>query len=259
MIITLPQLAIFMLVMGRVVGLFVSAPFLDTKQILSPAKIALVIWLSGLIIFAIPLSAKVPQDPFGFIFAMVTEFLVGVMLGFVSNIFLAGIEMAGSLMDTQAGLSVASVLDPSSGQNAALLQQWFKWIAMIIFVIVGGDRMLIEAIYKSFFLIPVGHPVNLSAGAYEIMGLFKNIFLIGVQLSAPILLVVFIVDYAFGIMNRVAEQINVFQLGFQIKPTVSIFILMTTLPGLVYVMNGILSQVLVYMMQVLKALVLKSA
>jgi flagellar biosynthesis protein FliR len=180
------------------------------------------------------------------------------MLGFVSNIFLAGIELAGSLMDTQAGLSVASVLDPSSGQNAALLQQWFKWIAMIIFLIVGGDRMLLSAIYKSFFILPVGHPVNLSSGSYEIMMLFKNVFLIGCQLSAPILLVVFIVDYAFGIMNRVAEQINVFQLGFQIKPTVSLFVLMSTLPGLIYVITSILSQVLVYMMQVMKALAIKT-
>ena len=57
-------------------------------------------------------------------------------------------------------------------------------------------------------------------------------FFIAFQLAAPIVLVVFIIDFAFGILNRVAEQINVFQLGFQVKPIISVLILLGIMPGL---------------------------
>jgi len=58
-----------------------------------------------------------------------------------------------------------------------------------------------------------------------------DIFMIGVQISAPIMLVVFMIDFGFGMLNKVAEQVNVFQLGFQIKPIVSLTVFLATVPG----------------------------
>ena len=57
-------------------------------------------------------------------------------------------------------------------------------------------------------------------------------FEIGLKLASPIILVIFLVDFSFGILNKVAEQINIFQLGFQLKPTVSIIIFLGIAPGL---------------------------
>ena len=61
----------------------------------------------------------------------------------------------------------------------------------------------------------------------------KEIFLIGTTLAAPVLLVVFLIDFAFGMLNKVAEQVNVFQLGFQVKPSLSLLIVLASIPGLV--------------------------
>ena len=47
------------------------------------------------------------------------DFLIGVMMGFASGLLIAAVESAGTLMDTQAGLSAAAVLDPASGTQQA--------------------------------------------------------------------------------------------------------------------------------------------
>ena len=78
-----------------------------------------------------------------------------------------------------------------------------------------------------------------------------HLFKIGLNLAAPIILVIFIVDFSFGILNKVAEQINVFQLGFQIKPLVSAFIFLGITPGLVFIVIRVLETIMDHTIKVL--------
>ena len=70
------------------------------------------------------------------------------------------------------------------------------------------------------------------AGKY-IANLGTDLFGLALQLSVPILLIVFLVDFSFGMLSRVAPQVNVFQLGFQLKPTISLIIFLAIAPGMI--------------------------
>ena len=76
-----------------------------------------------------------------------------------------------------------------------------------------------------------------------LMHLGTNIFAIALQFAAPILFVVFLIDFCFGMLSKIAPQLNVFQLGFQVKPIISIFILLAIVPGLVDGIYALLEQV----------------
>eukprot|EP01047_Picozoa_sp_COSAG01_P000132 COSAG01_NODE_2_length_63927_cov_1357.611941_17_plen_215_part_00 len=191
-------------------------------------------WLSLLLLFRVPLPEQLPQSEFAFMLALVMEFAFGYLIGFISSLIVTSIEFAGTLMDTQAGLSVAAVLDPGSGQNAALLERLLQQVVIIIFLLVDGHHMILSVLANSFEMFPVGQIFDFSKGAYYVLQFVQEVFLMGLRLAAPILLVVFIVDFGFGLLNRVAEQINIFQLGFQLKPTVSLFVFLLIIPGLVY-------------------------
>lgn len=245
MIISLDQVAVYFLIMIRMVGIVVLAPFFSNKQIFGLGKMAFIMWAAMLFIFVVPIATHPPNTPMTFLFAMLNEFLIGALIGFTADILISGIEFAGALMDTQAGLSVASLLDPSTGRNASLFEQLLKWTTLMMFLNIDGHHMVIAAIQQSFELLPAGAPVNLSEGARFVLGFGKDIFMIGVSLASPIILVVFLVDFAFGMLNRVSEQINIFQLGFQIKPTVSLLIFFAITPGLLSsiltIMDGIMT------------------
>ncbi len=244
MAITLDQIVVFFLVFSRFIGMIGTAPFFSDKQIMSMAKLALVFWTSGLLIFVVPLPETISQSPLSFVLLLVLEFLVGAFIGFTANLMVTALELAGALMDTQAGLSVASLLDPSTGRNAALFELFLKWVAIVIFIQVDGHHMVLSALNSSFTLLPVGVPVDFTLGSQYVLSLGTHLFLTGVKISAPILLVIFIVDFAFGVLNRVAEQINVFQLGFQIKPMVSIVIFLGIAPSLVQVILKLMEDVM---------------
>jgi flagellar biosynthesis protein FliR len=88
--------------------------------------------------------------------------------------------------------------------------------------------------------IPAGAPLNIFNGklTIQLLDLGKEMWLIAIQLSAPVVLLIFISDFTFGIVSRVAPQVNVFMLGFQVKPALGLFALLLSLPLLTrYIAN----------------------
>ncbi|MAH81529.1 MAG: hypothetical protein CMP39_07665 [Rickettsiales bacterium] len=232
MIITFEQVVTFLLVFARFTGLMIYTPLLKNKNLISMGKLALAFWSTTLVIFLIPLPEVLPSNLFALFLATMVDFLIGVMMGFASGLLIASVESAGTLMDTQAGLSAAAVLDPASGTQQALLGNAMNQLATLLFLLLYGHHLVIGALFESFYLIPIGTPVDFTEGSRFLVTLGYDLFFIAFQLAAPIVLVVFIIDFAFGILNRVAEQINVFQLGFQVKPIISVIILLGIMPGL---------------------------
>ncbi len=233
MIVSQEQIVTFFLIFVRIIAVLLLTPGFSGKQIFASGKIAFIFWLSLLLIFVVPLPIKLPGSPLLFFFAIIVEFLIGAMLGFITQLLIVGIEFGGSLMDTQAGLSVASLLDPSTGQTTSILSRLLREIAVLVFLIINGHHVVLGAMVQSFKAIPITSNFNIFEASKFITEVSVDLFIAGVQISAPILLVVFLIDFGFGLLSRVAPQVNVFQLGFQVKPIISIFVLLTILPGMV--------------------------
>ena len=222
MLITAEQLITFSLIFSRMIAMILMAPGFSGKDIFSMGKVVFVFWLSALLIFYIPLPLQFPNTPLLIFFALIIEILIGTLLGFIAQLIVTGMEFAGSLMDTQAGLSVASMLDPSSGQTTTIISKVVRQLGLLVFLIINGHHVIFGTLIQSFSAVPIGSVFDLSRAAQSAIKSGVYIFEIAVQLAAPILLVVFLVDFGFGMLSRVAPQVNVFEMGFKIKPLVSI-------------------------------------
>ncbi len=252
MIITLHQVIIFLLIVARFAGMMIGAPFFNTKiQSLGSAKVALVLWSAGLLIFIVPTAPILPTTLFEFGIAIFTEVFIGWIITTAGEVIFSAMELAGALMDTQAGLSVASLLDPMSGTNQAIFGRLLRWIAIIVFLQMDGHHLIIAIIHKSFTVIPVGSSIHYDTASQFVVTLGTKVFDIGTKIAAPIILVIFIVDFAFGLLNRVSEQINVFQLGFQIKPLVALIVFLAITPVMTNTITMVLGEMAKSMLLVL--------
>jgi flagellar biosynthesis protein FliR len=231
MVISQVQIQVLLLILARIIGLFLVAPFFSNKSIASTYKMTFIFMFAFLLWFVVPFTPqKLSADPFLYIISLGNEFIIGLLLGSVVNFIFNGIEAAGELMGAQMGLSVASMLDPSTGAQTTITTRILQMIVLMIFLIVDGHHFLLTALYKSYEVLPMLYTWNLGNGAREVANMATQIFAIGIQLSAPILLTVFLLDFAFGLISRVAPQVNVFQLGFQMKPVLGVFVLMLMIP-----------------------------
>ena len=240
MIVTIEQIIAFILVFTRMASLLTFAPVFSNKEVLSLFKIALCFWISALTLYFIPLPKVFPETLIMLMLAIIVEILIGAILGFISQIFITAINVGGAIMDTQAGLSVASLLDPSTGSQTTIIARFTSLIALLVFLLIDGHHIIFSILIQSFQAIPIAAEPSFNNAIMFLLETSVHIFSIGLQVSAPILLVVFLIDFGFGMLSRVAPQVNVFQLGFQIKPLISILIFLSIVPGLLDILYYIL-------------------
>lgn len=220
----------FFLVMVRLAGFFTTAPVFNSKLISTRVKTALIFWLTLIIMFVIPIPKNIPEFSSYFIIYLIHGFLFGALIGAIANFIFSGVQFAGSLMDMQMGLSVAQTFDPMVGAQVTIMERLMQFLCLLIFINLRGHHILLGGIYESFRMFPVTSMINLENSYISIIELCKLLFYIGVQISAPIVLVIFLLDFSFGIISRVAPQVNVFQLGFQVKPVLGGLIFILLLP-----------------------------
>ncbi len=146
------------------------------------------------------------------------ELCVGVMIGFCAAVPFWALDMAGFLIDTMRGASMASVLNPLLGQSSSLFGIVFSQVFSVLFLVLGGFNTLIEAIYRSYVTLPPGEVFNLSSKALAFLTHeWQLMYELCLRFSMPAMVAILLVDMALGLINRSAQQLNVFFLSMPIK------------------------------------------
>lgn len=232
LILSVVQLEIFFLILARIAGVFIQAPIFSSRSFEAPAKIAFAVWLALVLWFVTPVSSVLPTTLIGFVINMIAEVALGFAMGFISNMIFIAIQGAGEIIDLQMGLSVASALDPIFGAVISIIGRLAFFVALIVFLAFDGHHLILSALHQSFSIIPAGKIANFTA--YNLVNLLADIgtmfWMTAIKLAVPAVLLIFLADFTFGIVSRVAPQVNVFMLGFQVKPLLGLFTILLILP-----------------------------
>jgi len=205
-------------------------------------KTSIAIWIAIVLWFITPVSPALPESFPAFIATLLVEVAIGFTIGFICNIIFIAVQSAGEIMDLQMGLSVATALDPVFGAVISVVGKLAFFTAIIIFITADGLHLVLSAFNQSFTALPAGKLANFASPqlAEQMIGLGSMLWRTAIQLAAPIVLLIFLSDFSFGIVSRVAPQVNVFMLGFQVKPLLGIFGFMLCLPFIVKYINKLL-------------------
>ena len=163
------------------------------------------------------------------------EALIGASIGLFFSVFLYAIEVAGQIIDNVSGRSFATVVDPLGGHQTSLTGTLFGRLGQYVFMFAGGFTLMIGALIESYAVWPLGAPLPDLApvGAMIYAGEFQRLMTTGVLFAAPVILVLFMVDLSLGLVNRFAQQFNVFSLSMSIKAWLSVLMALALLPAVV--------------------------
>lgn len=227
----LGQFHIFLLVLLRVSALLAVAPIFGHRNYLARGKVALAFMVS-LVVF--PLVAEsglaVPEGIFPYAFMMAREVLMGVILGFAVLLMFVGIQFAGQLAGLQMGFGIVNVIDPQSSNQVSIMGQFLNILAILILLSVDGHHMILKGLVSSFDVVPLGQVVLKVSMMNKMIALTSQVFVIAVKIAAPILIALFMVSVALGVLARTVPQMNVFIVGFPVQIGVGMGALMVCLP-----------------------------
>ena len=219
--IDLNSLPVFLLVFVRVLSFFVVMPLFSYRSIPLPLKIGFSFFLAIIMFHSIDSSALVIDTTY--IFLIVKEVLVGVLIGLIAFIIVSALQVAGGFVDFQMGFAIANVVDPQTGAQTPLTGQYFYMIALLFLLAVDGHHLIIDGIFNSYRFIPLETfiPFENKSIADFIIDTFNHMFTIAFQMAIPIVGTLFLVDVALGIIARAVPQLNVFVVGLPLKILVS--------------------------------------
>jgi len=139
------------------------------------------------------------------------ELLIGLGLSLSVRVLVAGAELAGHLSGFQIGFAYSSLVDPQSGARNGVLSVLYTNLVVMIFLVIDGHHQLLQALATSYSALPIGGSAWTATGelAPLVARTLGTVFVIGVRIAAPVVLVLFIVEVTLGLLSRVAPQLNI--------------------------------------------------
>ena len=236
------QFYTFLLVFARVGGLMSAAPLLGNHAIPRTVKVGLTLVFSlALVPLVSPGAGPIPTGLPLLIFCVLKDGLFGLALGYMARILFAAVEMAGYFVDTQMGFGFVNLVDPFAEQQSSVLSVFQYQLAITIYLLANGHLTLLGGLVESFGLVPPGMVSPKGTFGMSIMPLLQSMFVLGFRLALPAAGVLLVVDMAFGLIARMAPQVNVFIVGMPAKIIIGLATVALLLPLLSIVVGQIIS------------------
>ncbi len=215
--ITLRDAQLFFLTFIRAGGVLFFAPLLGHRSLPVQFRLGLAFFLALIFFPILRVGSFVPiHDPIHLVLVVVLELLVGLLLGFTALLTFAGIRFGAELAGFQMGFTIASVFDPQSAGQVSVFTQFFDLLVLLFFLSLNGHHWFLQALGESFRLIPPLTPAFSPALADLLIASASRLFLIGLQLAAPVLAAIFLAYVALGLLARTVPQMNMLISSFSV-------------------------------------------
>lgn len=214
---SLDAINMFALVFCRIGGMILFNPLLNRKNIPSQFRIAIVLCLTVVIAPGLPVSAAEQLTGFALFWAMAKELFAGFCFGMLFQFYYYMLFVAGDVIDTGFGLSMAKAFDPGTNIQLSMSGNLFQLVFVVYFFVTDCHLIFIKLIDSTFDLVGLG---AMSFGA-DVGGFictqFTYSFGLIMHLALPFVAASFILEIAMGVLMKLISQINVFSIHFQFK------------------------------------------
>ena len=228
-------LVAFLLALVRSVAWLAFTPPFNAKSSIPP--IVTMATALGMAVAVAPSVAgsNVPLTTSALIGAVVLQAFTGVVLGMICQILITSFTVAGTLADLLGGIVLPAAIDPLSQNQTPLLAQFYEQVAIMLLFASGGELFIVGGFLRSFSA--VGLTLSSAGGIAHIITIdIATMFTAGLEISGPILMVLFAAQVIMALLAKVAPQMNVWMLGFPVQVILAITmvsICIVTLPGFV--------------------------
>ena len=214
----------------RVLALFGALPIFAQRSVPMRVRIALAFLVAFCAQATLPPMPVIPLDGAAAFMAIAQQLIVGLSLGFAVRIVFSAVEFAGEIVGLQMGLNFAGFFSPMTGSDATATSRFYSISVSWLFIVVNGHLLLIAAVVGSFEAFPVGpEPFAFLARVQpQVWG--GEIFRLGLGIALPLIAMLLFVNLVLGVISRVAQQMNIFAIGFPITVGVGLVGTLLTLP-----------------------------
>jgi len=215
----------FVLIFFRILSILWLVPIFATRAVSMPFKAGLSLILAYLVFEHGGIKIDAAYNPIYLSVLIVKEIFIGLTISFFIRALFMMVYASAEIASLQTGFSFARFMDPITMSQASVIEQLKNILTIMIFFSIDAHHALIRGIFASFKELPLGSVVLNNNLLNYIIHVTGRIFSIGLKISAPLTVTLFIVELSLGLLSRFIPQINVFIEGMPIKILITMFVL----------------------------------
>lgn len=180
-------------------------------------------------------SFLVPTTIWGLVIQLAGELSVGLLLGLGVFTVLSGLQLAGQLVDQQAGFSLGQIVNPDFDSTGSMTGQSMYLLGLTIFLLlepISGHLVMLKTLIQTFETLPVGSAF-VSYSAVELVSHFVQASLqLGLRVAAPLMVTMSLIDLTLGFLGHSVPQVNIQAVGFSLRAGLCLLFLGLMLSGI---------------------------
>jgi flagellar biosynthetic protein FliR len=210
------SLVALLLAAVRAAAWLVVVPPFNSRSV--PAQVKALLSVAIALPIAPQLVGQVPATTgAGLMLATAEQVVVGTALGFLTSLFFAAVQAAGSLIDLFGGFSMASAYDPFAMTSTSVFGRFYNIVATTLLFTTDAHALIVRGFANSYRGLPLDGTLALNTLSALLTDGVGEMFVAALQISGPLVAVLFCTDVALGLLTRVAPALNVFSIAFPLK------------------------------------------
>jgi flagellar biosynthetic protein FliR len=208
----------------RISGLMLFAPFTGSDVISAPVKAALTLLITALIYPVSPVVA-IAASPVGWMKVVAGEAVIGIGMGLLLQFAFEAAQFAGQLFGIQTGFSLITLLDPQTQADSPSLAVFTQMMALLLFLEMNVHHWVLRGVAASFVYLPPGAMGNLGVLTRGVFEAANGLWIAGLQLAAPVLVVTVLIEITLGFVGKAAPQLPATLAGLPLKSVFGLLVM----------------------------------
>ena len=226
----------FFLIFARIGAAIMFLPGFSATYVAARFRLALALAIS-FVTFPV-LAAKLPVPPSAFpdmALMFVGEIIIGSFFGLILRVLISSLQTAGTIASLASSMANALVQDPIAEQQSSTISGFLLTIGVVLIFVTDMHHLMLRALLESYAMFEPGQTPPFGEFADAIGRQVADSFALGLQMSAPFVVIGLTYYIGLGLLGRLMPQLPVFFFGLPLQITLQIFVFTITLSGIMLV------------------------
>lgn len=194
----------------------------------------------SLAVVSVTPTVSVPDSVLMIMGNLISELLIGTIIGMLPVMIVAGAQAGGQLASTTMGLGAGQLIDPTTQTQTTQISRIFGDLVVLCFLFINGHHVLIYAASGLCGEIVPGSFLISEITINTLIEQSAQIFSFALIVSSPVIVALLLTQVVLGIVTKFVQQVNVFIVSYPLTIGIGLLLTVVSLPAFARLSNNYL-------------------
>jgi flagellar biosynthetic protein FliR len=179
-------------------------------------------------------EAMADMPPDHLVTLIVTEMMIGAMIGILAQLFFMALETLGNAVTMSIGYGPMPGTAIEDSQPQPALVSFLTMSAVVLLFVTGQHWEILRGLTASYAAMPIASLFSAQIALNRITAVAADAFLLALRIASPFIIYAVVVNFAIGLTNKLTPQIPVYFISLPLVLGGGVLLLYFTAPEMLH-------------------------